>query len=60
MSGYLVTVLFCILGDHWVSFKGSSDSIEGDGNVVFLEDLHNTPDGSARAIVKLRLRRRIT
>jgi len=42
-----------------IAFEGSGYGIECDGDTVLLKASHNPPDGSPRAIIELRLGRRI-
>lgn len=60
VSSYLVAVLFRIFSDQRVPLKSPTNRIEGNGDVVLLEDLHDAPDGSSGPIVELRFGCRIT
>jgi hypothetical protein len=54
VSCYFVAVLFGVFGDARVTLKCSPDCVEGDRDVMLLEELHDPPDGCPGSIVELR------
>lgn len=60
MRGDFMAIFFGVFRNGEVTLKGPGYSVERDGYVVLLEEVHDTPDGDSGTVVKLTFGSRVS